>query len=79
MTTFSFRMPKDTRNIPNHVGDVIEAYTGTRHNQKKYRIRKRDDVDEDLTKVSVDFAPENREPSRGGTRGAGRGTLRGAH
>lgn len=78
MTTINFRAARDTSDVPSHAGNVIEAYTGTRHDQKKYRIQVDEDLDEDLDRLTVDFAPDIKEIHRSGTRGAGRGTMRGA-
>ncbi len=78
MTTINFKTAKGTPNVSDHAGNVIEAYTGTRHDQKKYRIQVDKDLDEDLDRLAVDFAPDIKEIHRSGTRGAGRGTMRGA-
>lgn len=79
MTTINFRAARDTSDVINHAGNVIEAYTGTRHSQEKYRIQVNDDLNEDLKRLAVDFAPDTKEIQRSGTRGTGRGTMRGAH
>lgn len=78
MTTFNFRAAKGTQDLAEHAGNVILATTGTKHNPNKYNIRLDKDPDGESIKLAIDFAPDNREVHRGGTRGAGRGSLRGA-
>lgn len=76
MTTFNFRVPKGTSNLPEQASNIVKATTGTDPNLDGSRITVVDEADGDANTIAFDYAPKNKAV-RGGTIGTGRGSMRG--
>lgn len=72
MTTFNLRS-KDLEEAT----ETIKAVVGRTPKTNRMQMRQPVDDGRSAAKVSIDMSPDNTEPHRGGTRGVGRGAMRG--
>ncbi len=78
MTTFNFRTTKDDKDLLDQVESFVGMAVGTRPDLGGSRISVVNEADKGTRRVTFNFVPDIKEAQRSGTRGTGRGTMRGA-